>query len=24
VILVGIFLWLLDTLLGWIIRSFIG
>ncbi|MGM0811596.1 preprotein translocase subunit SecE [Thioalkalivibrio sp.] len=24
VILVGIFLWLLDTLLGWIIRQFIG
>jgi preprotein translocase subunit SecE len=24
VILVGIFLWLMDTLLGWIIRLFIG
>ena len=24
VILIGIFLWLLDTLLGWIIRQFIG
>jgi preprotein translocase subunit SecE len=24
VILVGIFLWLLDSLLGWIIRQFIG